>query len=225
MPRSLPTTICPCSLASMPSTFRPPCCPIRVRRPRRSIVPWRLRVGQIDEQRRTLTNTSFRIIGKAMTIEPGKSSAPQSYELFAGPKRPDAVGEVRNAGPGLLRLADLPVGCRAHDPDPRFLLHDRAQLRTGDHHADDRRPPGHVPHEPQAGAERPDDAEDPARDEGDPEEVQEGSRSGPQGPAGALGEAQLQSASAAACCCSSRCRSSSAFIAPCRSTWSCATRP
>jgi len=52
-----------------------------------------LRVGEVDEQRRTLTNTSFRIIGKATTIEPGKSSVPQSYELFAGPKRPTLLAQ------------------------------------------------------------------------------------------------------------------------------------
>ena len=56
--RSLPTTISPCSSASMPNISRPPCCPIRVRPPRPSIVPWPLRVGEIEEQRRTLTNTS-----------------------------------------------------------------------------------------------------------------------------------------------------------------------
>ena len=138
-----------------------------------------------------LTNTSFRLISKTTTIAPGESSS-QSYELFAGPKAARALGKVPNAGTGLLRLADLPVGCRAHDPYPRFLLQDGAQLRAGDHHVDDRRSFGHVPHEPQTGPQRPDDAEDPARDEGDPEEVQEGRRGGPQGPAGALGEAQLQ---------------------------------
>ena len=152
-----------------------------------------LRVGQIQEQRRTLTNTTFRIIGKTVLIEAGKSSAPQSYESVRRPEAARASGKLSNAGPGLLRLADLPLGGRAHDPHPRFLLLAGPQLRAGDHHAHDRRSSGHVPHEPQTGAERPDDAEDPARDEGDPAEVQEGPRSGPQGPAGALGEAQLQS--------------------------------
>ena len=34
-----------------------------------------LRVGEIAEQRRTLTNTRFRLISKPVTIEPGESSA------------------------------------------------------------------------------------------------------------------------------------------------------
>jgi YidC/Oxa1 family membrane protein insertase len=46
-----------------------------------------LRLGRVGKQgNMLLTNTSFRLIGKATTIEPGKSST-QSYELFAGPKR------------------------------------------------------------------------------------------------------------------------------------------
>ncbi len=52
-----------------------------------------LRVGQIDIQRRTLTNTTFRLIGKTEKIGPGESSAPQSYELFAGPKRPTLLAK------------------------------------------------------------------------------------------------------------------------------------
>ncbi len=46
-----------------------------------------LRVGDIEEQRTTLTNTSFRLIGKTVAIEPGKTSDLQSYVIFAGPKR------------------------------------------------------------------------------------------------------------------------------------------
>ena len=46
-----------------------------------------LRVGDVEEQRTTLTNTSFRLIGKTVTIEPGKTSETQSYVIFAGPKR------------------------------------------------------------------------------------------------------------------------------------------
>jgi YidC/Oxa1 family membrane protein insertase len=57
-----------------------------------------LRVGQMEEQRRTLTNTSFRIVGKPTIIEPGKSSAPQSYELFAGPKRPALLAKYEMRG-------------------------------------------------------------------------------------------------------------------------------
>ena len=47
-----------------------------------------LRVGGIEEQRRTLTNTSFRLIGKSIELQPGETSQAQRYEVFAGPKRP-----------------------------------------------------------------------------------------------------------------------------------------
>jgi YidC/Oxa1 family membrane protein insertase len=56
-----------------------------------------LRVGQVETQRRTLTNTSFRIIGKTATIAPGESVAAK-YELFAGPKRPSLL-EKYGSGP------------------------------------------------------------------------------------------------------------------------------
>ncbi|MGA2256455.1 MAG: YidC/Oxa1 family insertase periplasmic-domain containing protein, partial [Thermoguttaceae bacterium] len=57
-----------------------------------------LRVGQINDERKTLTNTTFRIIGKTTTIKPGESSAPQSYELFAGPKRPTLLAKYEMQG-------------------------------------------------------------------------------------------------------------------------------
>jgi YidC/Oxa1 family membrane protein insertase len=57
-----------------------------------------LRVGEIEEQRKTLTNTSVRLIGKPVTIEAGKSSAPQSYELFAGPKRRTLLAKYEMQG-------------------------------------------------------------------------------------------------------------------------------
>ena len=62
-----------------------------------------LRVGQIDEQRRTLTNTSFRLIGKPATIKPGESSAAK-YELFAGPKRPALLAQYPGQTQGLQDL-------------------------------------------------------------------------------------------------------------------------
>jgi YidC/Oxa1 family membrane protein insertase len=46
-----------------------------------------LRVGDVEEQRRTLTNTSFRLLSKPLAIEPGATSEPQRYVVFAGPKR------------------------------------------------------------------------------------------------------------------------------------------
>ncbi len=56
-----------------------------------------LRVGQIEEQRKTLTNTSFRLIGKPLTIERGKSFVAK-YELFAGPKRPTLLEKYEMRG-------------------------------------------------------------------------------------------------------------------------------
>ncbi len=46
-----------------------------------------LRVGRIAELRKMLTNTSFRIIGKPVALEP-QGSLTATYKLFAGPKRP-----------------------------------------------------------------------------------------------------------------------------------------
>jgi YidC/Oxa1 family membrane protein insertase len=59
-----------------------------------------LRVGDVAEEvrQRTLTNTSFRLIGKTATIEPGKTSAPQSYEIFAGPKRQELLDNYQLSG-------------------------------------------------------------------------------------------------------------------------------
>ncbi len=54
-----------------------------------------LRVGDIQTERLTLTNTSFRLIGKTVTIEPGKTSEAQRYEIFAGPKRPDLLDSYK----------------------------------------------------------------------------------------------------------------------------------
>jgi YidC/Oxa1 family membrane protein insertase len=47
-----------------------------------------LRVGGIEEQRRTLTNTTFRLIGKPFALGPGATCQTQRYDIFAGPKRP-----------------------------------------------------------------------------------------------------------------------------------------
>src|SRR5262249_5245057 len=57
-----------------------------------------LRVGGIEEQRKTFTNTSFRLIGKTVTIEPGKTSEAQRYEIFAGPKRQDLLDKYGLSG-------------------------------------------------------------------------------------------------------------------------------
>jgi YidC/Oxa1 family membrane protein insertase len=57
-----------------------------------------LRVGDVEEQRKTLTNTSFRLISKTETIEPGKTSTTQRYEVFAGPKRQELLDKYGLSG-------------------------------------------------------------------------------------------------------------------------------
>jgi YidC/Oxa1 family membrane protein insertase len=62
-------------------------------------------VGDIEPQRKTLTNTTFRLIGKPATIGPGESSV-ATYELFAGPKRPtllDQYGKPAPDQPGAMK--------------------------------------------------------------------------------------------------------------------------
>jgi len=57
-----------------------------------------LRMGDIAEQRKTLTNTSFRLISKPLLLEPKASSPPQRYEVFAGPKRPQLLAKYNLSG-------------------------------------------------------------------------------------------------------------------------------
>jgi YidC/Oxa1 family membrane protein insertase len=57
-----------------------------------------LRVGEVQKERPTLTNTSFRLIGKTAAIEPGKTSEPQRYEIFAGPKRQELLDKYQLSG-------------------------------------------------------------------------------------------------------------------------------
>ena len=56
-----------------------------------------LRVGQINEQRKTLTNTTCRLISTPVTIEPDKSFV-ATYDLFAGPKRPTLLAKYDMQG-------------------------------------------------------------------------------------------------------------------------------
>ena len=56
-----------------------------------------LRMGRIAEFRKMLTNTSFRIIGKPVALEPQKSLT-ATYRLFAGPKRPMLLKQYEMQG-------------------------------------------------------------------------------------------------------------------------------
>ena len=89
--RSLPTTIFPCFSASMPSIFRPPCCPTKSTAAAidRAVA---FRVGEIETQRKTLTNTTFRLIGKPATIGPGESS-PAKLRAVCRPEAAHALGD------------------------------------------------------------------------------------------------------------------------------------
>ena len=128
-----------------------------------------LRVGNIAEERRTLTNTSFRLIGKPIAIEPGKTAETQRYVVFSGPEAAGTAEELRAFRPDLLRPVDLPHGRRAADRGAGQFLLVQPQLRAGDHHVDDRRPPVHVSAQPQKCEERSDHAEAAAGNQGDPE--------------------------------------------------------
>ena len=57
-----------------------------------------LRVGDVAEQRKTLTNTSFRLISKPLALEANETSPPQRYEVFAGPKRPQLLAKYNLSG-------------------------------------------------------------------------------------------------------------------------------
>ena len=57
-----------------------------------------LRMGDVVEMRKTLTNTSFRLISKSMSLEAsGGKSPPQHFEVFAGPKRPQLLANYKHA--------------------------------------------------------------------------------------------------------------------------------
>jgi YidC/Oxa1 family membrane protein insertase len=73
-----------------------------------------LRVGDIEDLRKTLTNTSLRLISKPMTLEPGATSVLQRYEVFAGPKRPQLLATYQlsgliNYGWPIFRMVAVPM--------------------------------------------------------------------------------------------------------------------
>jgi YidC/Oxa1 family membrane protein insertase len=52
------------------------------------------RAGNVDPQRKTITNTSFRIIGKPQKLAPAETLS-HHYVLFAGPKRPPLLAQYQ----------------------------------------------------------------------------------------------------------------------------------
>jgi YidC/Oxa1 family membrane protein insertase len=57
------------------------------------------RMGEVAEQRKTLTNTSFRLISKMIPLEPdNKPVTLARYEVFAGPKRPALLAKYDLSG-------------------------------------------------------------------------------------------------------------------------------
>ncbi len=58
-----------------------------------------LRMGEVAELRKTLTNTSFRLISKLIPVEPDKKPVTLArYEIFAGPKRPQLLAKYDLSG-------------------------------------------------------------------------------------------------------------------------------
>jgi len=51
------------------------------------------RMGDVAEQHKSLTNTSFRLISKPISLEAKETSPPQRFEVFAGPKRPQLLAK------------------------------------------------------------------------------------------------------------------------------------
>src|SRR5208283_1589886 len=57
-----------------------------------------LRMGDVAEQRKTLTNTSFRLISKSLALEANGASPQQQFDIFAGPKRPQLLAKYDLSG-------------------------------------------------------------------------------------------------------------------------------
>ncbi len=51
------------------------------------------RMGDVAEQHKSLTNTSFRLISKPISLEAKETSPPQRFDIFAGPKRPQLLAK------------------------------------------------------------------------------------------------------------------------------------
>ena len=171
----------------------------------------RLRVGEVGGRggRNSPTRRSASRATPANS-RPG-AALTDHFLLFAGPKQAAAAGPIQAGRCRLLRLVRL--GGQADAAGPAPLLLGVPQLRAGHHPADGAGAGVHVPLEPQAGPGRPEDAGAAAGDQEDPGEVQEGHGGAEQGPAGAVPQAQLQSARRLPGDCSSSCRSSSACTA------------
>ena len=56
-----------------------------------------LRIGNVDPDRSTITNTSFRIISAAASLEPGRGFS-HRFVVFAGPKRPSLLAKYDLSG-------------------------------------------------------------------------------------------------------------------------------
>ena len=151
-----------------------------------------IRVGDVELGREKLTNTSFRITSIARELKPGAVADGPLRAL----RRPEAAGRC---WPNTSWATSSTTAGSAGSPKPMLwtlhlfyavirnyglaiILLDGAGAAV------------HVPLEPQAGPGRPEDAGAAAGDQEDPGEVQEGHGGADQGPAGAVPQAQLQSA-------------------------------
>jgi YidC/Oxa1 family membrane protein insertase len=61
-----------------------------------------LRTGDVEEQRKTLTNTTFRLLSKPLSLAPGATSELQQYKVFAGPKQPTLLANSQYQLSGLI---------------------------------------------------------------------------------------------------------------------------
>ena len=152
-----------------------------------------IRVGEKPEDRAKInrTNVSFRLTSKVETVAPQGKPFVESYQIFAGPKKPSLLAHyglgklVYYGWFGWVAEPMLIVLHLFHRIIPNYgisIIMLTVLVR------DD------VPHQPAAGAERAEDAGAAARDQADSGKVQ-GQHGGPQqGATRAIPQAQLQPA-------------------------------
>jgi len=51
-----------------------------------------MRVGEVNEERKSRTDVSFRLVGESEELSPGKSIT-QRFRIFAGPKKPEIIAQ------------------------------------------------------------------------------------------------------------------------------------
>ena len=129
-----------------------------------------LRVGEVDPERKQHHQHVVPHHQQGRTLKPGQALT-DHFVLFAGPKRPrllDQYSQGRSLYYGWFGWVAEPMLQVLH-----IFYYRVPQLRAGHHHADGAGAAVHVPLEPQAGPERPEDAGAAAGDQEAPGEIQE----------------------------------------------------